>query len=78
VSITLEEVLARSTRILTLPPLPGGGCWKATNQQALGVIGEPERPYGYVGNGATEQAAVDNLLALESADTWATERQVAA
>lgn len=59
--------------IQTYPPRSGSSFWRATLRHSLGAVGSPLRPYCYVGEGDTEQAAIDHLKALEAADTWSQE-----
>jgi hypothetical protein len=69
----LLAILARPDSIRIYPPPGPGGMWKATLIEAIKAIGEPVRPYILVGHGATKDAAIDHLLALEAADTWRAE-----
>lgn len=69
----LAEILAKPTTIRTYRPPHPGGLWKATVLRALGAIGDPLRPYEFVGVGETERSAIDHLYRLEAADTWSAE-----
>lgn len=69
----LREILARPDGVRVYPPPGPGGMWKATLIEAIKAIGAPVRPYILVGVGATKEAAIFHLMALEVADTWRAE-----
>lgn len=72
----LAEILGKPGCIRTYPPTGDKGIWRATLSPPLGHLDDPIRPYVYVGQGDTEQAAIDHLKFLEANDTWGSKEDV--
>lgn len=61
-----------ASNVRTYPPVGECGIWMAALRVGFG-FNMPIRPYCYIGRGTTEQEAIDDLMARETADTWSSE-----